>query len=211
VKTKHSDAEDEFAFNDITQGVIWDKSDWDSVQKYFALIRETNRRRIPHMRNKMIRLLDEEIERYQNDQTVKLFQPIEVIEKIDKITNSGRTRAAELITKYSTKGFNFMAIGTSQAPPLDGDYKLGNEVGRESSLRTGYISPSGAVIKHVCSFSPNFPSNDYWEIAPVDTEEYSDEQMIFARVVFKPNRPLVHEEGQDFMTVHHTTTTTSGA
>lgn len=202
--------EDGLRYTDITHGITWDKSDWYLIQHEFAMIREFNQRRMSILRDRRINDFENQVGRHFNDQTSK-YEPIAFTVKYDKITNTGRTAAAELITRYRSRTFDYMAIGTGKTPPEDGDWKLENEIGRESSRITGFVSPSGAVIKHVCSFSPNYPTMDYWEAAPVDTSEFSDEQYIFARVVFKPNRPLRHSQGLDFMTVHHSTLTSSGA
>lgn len=197
-----------FDYNDVTQAVIWHESDYDKVTKFFETIRDYRQRRDRRL-PLLIESVDKRIERFQNDQTIEGPKPIEVVEKKDLITAAGRSRAAELITGYSFATFDNMAVGTSQIPPQDSDFKLYAEVGRVSSQQTGFVSPSGSVIKHVATFAPSFPSGVYWEVAPVDLDVESDDQSIFARVVFTPERPAVHTSGEDFFSIHHSTFTTS--
>ena len=199
-----------FDYNDITQVVTWDKSDYNTVIKHFAKTREAQQRKDRRSLRDLIDSVDITIDRFKNDQTVHGGpKPVAMTEKKDLVTASGRSRAAELITGYSSLTFDNMAVGTSQIPPQDSDFKLYAEVGRVSSQQTGFVSPSGSVIKHVATFAPGFPSGTYWEIAPVDLDVESDDQAIFARVVFAQDRPAIHVATEDFFTVHHSTFTTS--
>jgi hypothetical protein len=198
-------------YNDITHVVIWDKSDYEFVTKQFAKIRLAQERRDKSIESQLIEKVDERIERFQNDRTPCGVTPIDIVEKKDRVVAAGRSRAAELITGESDATFDNMAIGLSQIPAQDSDYKLYEEVGRVSSKLTGLVGAAGSVIKHIATFSPSFPSNTYWEVAPVDTDVEDDDQAIFARVVFSADRPAIHVAGEDFFTVHHSTFTSSGA
>lgn len=198
-------------YNDITQVVKWKPEDYDTVNKHFAWTRDAKQRKDKEKLLQLIDAIDFTIEHAKVGRLTKGAQPLEIVEKKDRIVAAGRSRAAELITGESNQTFDNMAIGLSQIPPQDSDFKLYEEVGRVSSQLTGFVSSAGSVIKHVATFSPSFPSNTYWEVAPVDTDVESDEQAIFARVVFSPDRPAIHTAGEDFFTIHHSTFTTSGA
>lgn len=200
-------------YNDITQLVKWKPEDYDTVNKHFQRIREAQERRDKQRLGYLVQGVNSAIELSKTGQLPENAnaKPLEVLEKKDRIVAAGRSRAAELITGESNQTFDNMAIGLSQIPPQDSDFKLYEEVGRVSSQLTGFVSSAGSVIKHVATFSPSFPSNTYWEVAPVDTDVESDEQAIFARVVFSPDRPAIHTAGEDFFTIHHSTFTTSGA
>ena len=134
---------------------------------------------------------------------------LDIIEKKDRITNSGRTRAAELIAGEAGERFDYAAVGTSQTPVTDSDSALGAEVNRINLKLSGYASASGAVIKHSALWTPGLPSNKYWEFAPVDRAVFNILQMIWARVVFPPNKGLVHVSNVDFFTITHSTYTSS--
>ena len=121
-----------FDLTDITQAVIWHEEDYDKVKQYFEIIRDYKQRRDKRL-PKLIDCVDERIERFKNDQTIiEGPKPIEVVEKKDLVVAAGRTRCAELITGYSFETFDNMAVGTSQIPPQDSDFKLYEEVGRVS-------------------------------------------------------------------------------
>lgn len=199
-----------FDLTDVTQAVIWHEHDYDKIKHYFEVIRDYKQRRDKRL-PLLIDCVDQRIERFKNDQTLVDPKPIDVIEKRDLVVAAGRTRCAELITGYSFQTFDNMAVGTSQVTPQDSDWKLYEEVGRVSSQQTGFVSPSGSVMKHVATFAPSFPSGIYWEIAPVDFDVEDDEQSILARVVFSADKPAIHTVGEDFFTIHHSTFTTSSA
>lgn len=200
----------EINFDDECHGISWHRNDFERVQKQFARMRDAFNRRDSATLYKLNEHFDTQIDRIQNDQTSE-FEVIGITYRKDKIPNPGRTRAAELITGFVQTTFDFMAIGTARDEPEDGDFMLLAEVGRANSRTNGYVGPSGAVIKHICGFPPGFPSGDYWEVAPVDKEVFSDQQTIWARSVFPPNKPITHDVGEDFFTIHHATYTTSSA
>ncbi|HYK46576.1 MAG TPA: hypothetical protein VEV83_15475 [Parafilimonas sp.] len=205
------DVEAKVEYNDITQIVKWKPEDWDTVNKHFIWTREAKERKDKKILKQLIDAVDYTIEHAKAGESTHSAQPLEVVEKKDRIVAAGRSRAAELITGESKATFDNMAIGLSQIPAQDSDFKLYEEVGRVSSQLTGFVGAAGSVIKHVATFSPSFPSNTYWEVAPVDTDVESDDQAIFARVVFSADRPAIHVAGEDFFTVHHSTFTSSGA
>lgn len=197
-------------FDDVTHAITWDKSDYVMVRKKFAMMRAAFNRRDRVAALKLNEDFDNQIERIKNDQTSE-FEVLDIAEKRDKIPNPGRTRAAELITGWVLTTFDFMAIGTAKDDPTDGDFALLAEVGRANSRTNGYVGPAGGIIKHICAFPPGFPSGDYWEVAPVDTPVFDEEQSIWARVVFPANKAVQHDVGEDFFTIHHATYTTSSA
>lgn len=200
---------------DITHGYSWDRSDFDYIEKIYALIRNKDKRKEFGDKRKDIARFEYLLERRRNDQTAfddqynKYVEPLDYTEKKDRVTNSGRTRAAELIAGEAGNRFDYGAIGTSQIPVSDSDYQLFAEVNRINLRLSGYASASGAIIKHSALWTPGLPTNTYWEFAPVDRATFHILQMIWARVVFPPNKGLVHVQNVDFFTVTHSTYTSS--
>lgn len=200
---------------DITHAYSWDQSDFDYVKKIYAIIKLLDKRFEYESKREEIKRFEHLLERRRNDQTAfdqqynKYLEPIDIIEKEDRITNSGRTRAAELIAGEAGNRFDFAAVGTSQIPVSDSDSGLFAEVNRINLKLSGYASASGAIIKHSALWTPGLPSNTYWEFAPVDRESFHILQMIWARVVFPPNKGLAHIQNIDFFTVTHSTYTSS--
>lgn len=209
------DISDRIGYYDVTHAYVWDKSDFDVINREYRLIRDLHRRRDFEMKREVINNLEKQCERMRNDQSVfesreqRYIKPIDIIEKRDRITNSGRTRAAELIAGEAGNRFDYAAIGTSQVPVSDSDFQLFAEVNRINLRLSGYASASGAIIKHSALWTPGLPSNTYWEFAPVDRAAFHILQMIWARVVFPPNKGLVHVANEDFFTITHSTYTSS--
>lgn len=202
-------------YSDITHAYSWDKSDFDNVEEIYAMIRFYDKNKEYEEKRTNIKEFEDLLERRRNDQTArfpnteKRIEPLDIIEKEDRVTNSGRTRAAELITGESGARFDYAAIGTSQTPVSDSDAQLFAEVNRINLRLSGYASASGAIIKHSALWTPGLPSNTYWEFAPVDRAIFHILQMIWARVVFPPNKGLVHLANEDFFTITHSTYTSS--
>ena len=146
---------------------------------------------------------------YFEDDPTRRVEPVEFIEKKDRILNAGRTRAAELIAGEAGNRFDYAAIGLSQIPVSDSDIQLFGEVNRINLRLSGYASASGAIIKHSALWTPGLPSNTYWEFGAVDYPVVNILQMLWCRVVFPPNKGLVHVQNVDFFTVTHSTYTTS--
>lgn len=200
---------------DITHAYVWDKSDYEIINREYRLIRRLHMQRDFEMKRLVIDNFEKQCERMRNDQSVyeprenRYVKYIDFIEKEDRVTNSGRTKAAELIAGEAVNRFDYASIGTSQIPVEDSDYKLWAEVSRINLRLSGYASASGAIVKHSALFSPGLESNTYWEFAPVDRDIFSIFQMIWARVVFPSNKPLVHHENIDFFTITHSTYTSS--
>lgn len=174
-----------------------------------------------NQKRKHIAIFENLLERVRNDQTaiadvgtlsnhhIWKPEPLDIIEKEDRITNSGRTRAAQLIAGEAGNRFDFAAVGTSQIPVSDSDSGLFAEVNRINLRLSGYASASGAIIKHSALWTPGLQSNTYWEFAPVDRATFHILQMIWARVVFPANKGLVHVQNVDFFTITHSTYTSS--
>lgn len=202
-------------YSDITHAYVWDQSDFSYVKKIYDMIKFLDRHQEFVEKRVEISRFENLLKRAQNDQTAfdthanKRVEPLDIIEKEDRITNSGRTRAAELIAGEAGNRFDYAAIGTSQVPVSDSDSGLGTEVNRINLKLSGYASASGAIIKHSALWTPGLPSNTYWEFAPVDRAAFHVLQMIWARVVFPPNKGLVHVANIDFFTVTHSTYTSS--
>ena len=201
---------------DVTHAHSWDKSEFKLIQKEYQLIRQKHKEKDFEFKRLIIANLEKQIERLDNDQSVwipeenrYMNKPIQFIEKQDRVTNSGRTRAAELIAGEAGNRFDYAMVGTSQIPVSDSDSALGNEVSRINLRLSGYASASGAIIKHSALWTPGELSNNYYEFAPVDVPSYTILQMIWARVVFPSNKPLVHVANEDFFTITHSTYTSS--
>lgn len=208
-------------YDDITHAYSWDKSDFDTVRQIYDVIKACDKMHDFRQKRQHIAVFENLLERVRNDQTaiaeVGLLsnhhiwkpEPLDIIEKKDRITNSGRTRAAELIAGEAGNRFDFAAVGTSQIPVSDSDSALFAEANRINLRLSGYASASGAIIKHSALWTPGLQSNTYWEFAPVDRATFHILQMIWARVVFPANKGLVHVQNVDFFTITHSTYTSS--
>ena len=208
-------ASDGMTYNDITHAYLWDSSEYDYVKKIYSTIKLLDKFHEFGEKREEIARFEKLLDRATNDQTAydemhnRPVRPIDTIEKKDRITNSGRTRAAELIAGEAGNRFDFAAVGTSQVPVSDSDAQLYAEVNRINLRLSGYASASGAIIKHSALWTPGLQSNTYWEFAPVDRAAPNILQMIWARVVFPPNKGLVHVQNVDFFTITHSTYTSS--
>lgn len=215
VREQSFNASSSLEYNDITHAYSWDTSDFEYVKKIYGTIKLLDKMREFDEKRAEIARFEKLLDRASNDQTAldtkhnKKVEPLSIIEKKDRITNSGRTRAAELIAGEAGNRFDFAAVGTSQIPVSDSDSGLFAETNRINLRLSGYASASGAIIKHSALWTPGLPSNTYWEFAPVDRATFHVLQMIWARVVFPPTKGLVHIQNVDFFTVTHSTYTSS--
>lgn len=202
-------------YNDITHAYLWDQTDYGYIKKIYDTIKLLDKFKEFEEKRAEIQRFEKLLDRASNDQTAfdqlhnRPVRPIDTIVKEDRITNSGRTRAAELIAGEAGNRFDFAAVGTSQIPVSDSDSGLFAEVNRINLRLSGYASASGAIIKHSALWTPGLQSNTYWEFAPVDRATFHILQMIWARVVFPANKGLVHVQNIDFFTVTHSTYTSS--
>lgn len=203
-------------YYDITHAYSWDSSDFRHVKKAYDIIKFLDKNREYSEKRETIRRFEKLLTRASNDQSAyfeddptRKVAPMEFIEKKDRIVNAGRTRAAELIAGEAGNRFDYAAIGLSQIPVSDSDIQLFGEVNRINLRLSGYASASGAIIKHSALWTPGLPSNTYWEFGAVDYPIVNILQMLWCRVVFPPNKGLVHVQNVDFFTVTHSTYTTS--
>jgi hypothetical protein len=203
-------------YYDITHAYSWDSSDFSHVKKAYDIIKLLDKHREYSEKRETIRRFERLLQRASNDQSAyfeddpaRRVEPVEFIEKKDRILNAGRTRAAELIAGEAGNRFDYAAIGLSQVPVSDSDIQLFGEVNRINLRLSGYASASGAIIKHSALWTPGLPSNTYWEFGAVDYPIVNVLQMLWCRVVFPPNKGLVHVQNVDFFTVTHSTYTTS--
>jgi hypothetical protein len=210
------DINEGLSYYDITHAYSWDSSDFQHVKKAYDMIKTLDKLREYSEKRATIQRFEKLLQRAANDQTAyfddapaKRVEPIEFIEKKDRILNAGRTRAAELIAGEAGNRFDYAAIGLSQIPVSDSDIQLYGEVNRINLRLSGYASASGAIIKHSALWTPGLPSNTYWEFGAVDYPIVNILQMLWCRVVFPPNKGLVHVQNVDFFTVTHSTYTTS--
>ena len=204
-------------YYDITHAHCWDTRDYNKVKKVYDIIKFLDKNREFEEKREEIRKFEHLLERADNDQSAFFnddphcgrIEPIDHIVKEDRIVNAGRTRAAELIAGEAGNRFDYGAIGLSQIPVSDSDIQLFGEVNRINLRLSGYASASGAIIKHSALWSPGLVSNTYWEFGAVDYPIVNILQMLWCRVVFPPNKGLVHVQNVDFFTVTHSTYTTS--
>ena len=213
---QNREASSGLTYYDVTHAYSWDQGDYHRVKKVYDIIKSLDKSREFGAKRDCIKQFEELLNRARNDQTAffeqeptRRIEPIGFIEKEDRITNSGRTRAAELIAGEAGNRFDYACIGTSQTPVSDSDFQLFAEANRINLRLSGYASASGAIIKHSALWTPGLPSATYWEFAPVDRATYSALQMIWARVVFPPTKGLVHVQNEDFFTITHSTYTSS--
>ena len=204
-----------FTISDITHAYSWDHSDYDMLRKRYDMIKLLDRKRAYGEKRKLIADFEKKLERRRNDQTAfdemanTYLDPINIVEKIDRVTNSGRTRAAELIAGESGYRFDHAAVGTSKLPVFDSDYQLGAEYNRINIRDNGYVSAAGAVIKHSGIWSPGLASVTVWEFCAVDLPAFDILQMIWCRVLFPESNPLTHLQNEDFFTITHSAYTSS--
>ena len=206
---------DGLQYYDVTHAYSWDQSDYSYVKKIYDVIKFLDKQHEFNEKRAEIGRFERLLNRAVNDQTAfdsqhnKRVEPIDIIEKKDRIVNAGRTRADELIAGEAGNRFDYAAIGLSQIPVSDSDIQLFGEVNRINLRLSGYASASGAIIKHSALWTPGLPSNTYWEFGAVDYPIVNILQMLWCRVVFPPNKGLVHVQNVDFFTVTHSTYTTS--
>lgn len=142
--------------------------------------------------------------------TKTYLEPLAQTIKFDRVVNAGRTQAALLITGESGEHFDYLALGTSQTPVSDADYKLYNEVLRVNvRLNGGYVSAAGSVIKHSGLISPGEASMTIYETGFVNLETYDPEQMLWNRTVFPSNKGVDHNQNEDFFSITHSVYTSS--
>lgn len=159
----------------------------------------------------LINEYEQQLDRHWNDQTTHTIpEPIAQTLKFDRVLNSGRTLAASLITGERGDRFDYLALGTSQIPVTDADYKLYNEILRVNViLNGGYISAAGAIIKHSGLMSPGEVSMVVYEIGFVNMSVFDPEQMLWNRSVFPPNKGVDHNQNEDFFSITHSVYTSS--
>ena len=210
------DIKSNLEYSDITHAYLWDQADFPKVKKVYDIIRFLDKSREYTEKRESIRKFERLLERATNDQSAffeddptRRVEPLDHIVKEDRIVNAGRTRAAELIAGEAGNRFDYAAIGTSKIPVSDSDIQLFGEVNRINLRLSGYASASGAIIKHSALWTPGLISNTYWEFGAVDYPIVNINQMLWCRVVFPPNKGLVHVQNVDFFTVTHSTYTTS--
>ena len=204
-------------YYDVTHAYSWDQSDFSKVKKIYDIIKLLDKHREYAEKRESIRKFEKLLEKATNDQSAFFnddphegrIELVDHITKEDRIVNAGRTRAAELIAGEAGNRFDYAAIGTSQIPVSDSDIQLFGEVNRINLRLSGYASASGAIIKHSALWTPGLVSNTYWEFGAVDYPIVNILQMLWCRVVFPPNKGLVHVQNVDFFTVTHSTYTTS--
>lgn len=203
-------------YYDITHAHIWDTGDFHRVKKVYDMIKFLDKMHEFEEKRQTIKRFEHLVARADNDQSAffdgdptKKIQPVDHIVKEDRIVNAGRTRAAQLIAGEAGDRFDYGAIGISQIPVSDSDNLLPGEVNRINLRLSGYASASGAIIKHSALWTPGLASNTYWEFGAVDYPIINVLQMFWCRVVFPPNKGLVHVQNVDFFTVTHSTYTTS--
>lgn len=200
-------------FLDVTEGVSWDASDYPQVRKLYNLINHYIKKRMQTEKYLLINMYEQQLERHWNDQTVNtriIPEPIFQTIKFDRVLNAGRTLAASLITGERSDRFDYLALGTSQVPVTDADFRLYNEILRVNVRQNGgYISAAGAIIKHSGLISPGETSMVVYEIGFVNMAVFDPEQMLWNRSVFPANKGVDHNQNEDFFSVTHSVYTSS--
>jgi hypothetical protein len=198
-------------FLDVAQGTSWNASDYSKIRKIYDKINYYQKKRKHIDKYLLINSYEQELDRYWNDQTMHgIPEPIAQTLKFDRVVNSGRTLAASLITGERKDRFDYLALGTSQVPVTDADFRLYNEILRVNvRLNGGYISAAGAIIKHSGLISPGETSMVVYEVGFVNMEVFDPEQMLWNRSVFPPTKGVDHNQNEDFFTVTHSVYTSS--
>jgi hypothetical protein len=195
----------------VAQGVTWDKSDYTEVRKIYDLINFYKKKRRHIDKYLLINSFENKLDRYWNDQTVTdIPEPLAQTLKFDRVLNSGRTLAASLITGERGDHFDYLALGTSQIPVTDADFRLYNEILRINVIQNGgYISAAGAIIKHSGLISPGETSMVVYEIRFVNLSVFEPEQLMWNRSVFPINKGVDHNQNEDFFSITHSVYTSS--
>jgi len=198
-------------FLDVAQGVSWSDTDYPSIRKIYDLINFYQKKRMHVEKYLLINSFEQQLDRHWNDQTMhEIPEPIFQTLKFDRVLNSGRTLAAELITGQRGDRFDYLALGTSQVPVTDADFRLYNEILRVNVVGNGgYISAAGAIIKHSGLMSPGETSMLVYEIGFVNMAVFDPEQMLWNRSVFPPNKGVDHNQNEDFFSITHSVYTSS--
>lgn len=136
-----------------------------------------------------------------NDQNNRDFEAQQIVRKLDRITIQGLSRMAEIFAGESSGYYLWMIAGKSQVSAELGDWKLYDEKTVTSILENGYTSGSGTIIKHGAAFSPNDPTEDYFEFAARDFPTFNEFQTVWFRSVI--DEPVKHEQGKDIVIVGH--------
>jgi len=198
-------------FLDVAQGTTWQANDYPAIKKIYKQINLAIKRRDHIGKYLLINSFENQLDRYWNDQTAHdIPEPLAQTVKFDRVVNSGRTLAASLITGERKDRFDYLALGTSQIPVSDADYKLYNEILRINvRLSGGYVSAAGAIIKHSGLMSPGEVSMLIYEIGFVNMEVFDPEQMLWNRSVFPAGKGVDHNQNEDFFTITHSVYTSS--
>lgn len=198
-------------FLDVTQGTSWEAKDYPSIRKIYDKINLYKKKRRHIDKYLLINSFEQQLDRYWNDQTTHdIPEPLAQTVKFDRVLNSGRTLAASLITGERGDRFDYLALGTSQTPVTDADFRLYNEILRINVIQNGgYISAAGAIIKHSGLISPGETSMLVYEIGFVNLPVFDAEQMMWNRSVFPVNKGVDHNQNQDFFSITHSVYTSS--
>lgn len=198
-------------FLDVTEGISWNRSDYQSIRKIYDLIRFYQKKRMHVEKYLLINEYEQQLERYRSDQTIhNIPEPVTQTIKFDRVLNAGRTLAASLVTGERSDRFDYLALGTSQVPVTDADFRLYNEILRVNVRQNGgYISAAGAIIKHSGLISPGETSMVVYEIGFVNMAVFDPEQMLWNRSVFPANKGVDHNQNEDFFSVTHSVYTSS--
>lgn len=198
-------------FLDVTQGTSWEVKDYPSIRKIYDKINLYKKKRRHIDKYLLINSFEQQLDRYWNDQTTHdIPEPLAQTVKFDRVLNSGRTLAASLITGERDDRFDYLALGTSQTPVTDADFRLYNEILRINVIQNGgYISAAGAIIKHSGLISPGETSMLVYEIGFVNLPVFDTEQMMWNRSVFPVNKGVDHNQNQDFFSITHSVYTSS--
>lgn len=199
-------------FLDITQGTTWQANDYPKIRKIYDQINFYKKKRMHVEKYLLINEYEQQLDRYWNDQTTHdiIPEPIAQTLKFDRVLNAGRTLAASFITGERGDHFDYLALGTSQTPVTDADYKLYNEVLRVNVVQNGgYISAAGAIIKHSGLISPGEISMLIYEIGFVNLSTFDPDQMLWNRSVFPAGKGVDHNQNEDFFSITHSVYTSS--
>lgn len=210
---------------DVGYSALWDKSDYDTINKRFKQISELskevrlnninallsyNSERLIYeelMENSkilkikkalLVNKFEDELERSYNDQTTSL-EPLEVNKQYDRVVSGGMNRIAEFVVGESTQFFDHFAAGTSSTPAYQSDNELIAEIARVSIEIQGYATASGAVIKYGAYFAPNVPSASITEAGVFDDPAAG--VMLFRTVYV--NKSIIHVQGSTFFSLSH--------
>jgi len=144
------------------------------------------------------------LERWYNDQTVRMYgngeqiEPIEIDRTFDRIVNEGLEALAAAICGTDSPSFNFRSIGDGVVPNVyPNDSELVNQIDRINVLTTangGSLSRDGSTVYSIGNHSKTIPSAILTEVGIQSTVDSSTDIMLDHS---RFSSPITHVQNAD--------------